>query len=126
MLRRSAPRRPRRLGEWSEARAVTFIVTLAATQNVTLAARRAGMSRKSAYALKSRDPAFTAAWAAAVTAGSRVRIEGDKVGEVRERRISRPLGDTRIADFDAELRDHFFSRIAATRGDSVARALVLP
>ena len=35
------------------------------------------MSRKSAYALKGRDPAFAAAWAAAMQAS-----EGDKVKEV--------------------------------------------
>ena len=115
MLRMS---RPRRLAEWSEAKAVTFIVTLAATQNVTLAARSAGMSRKSAYALKSRDPAFAATWAAAIEAGSRVRSEGDEVSEVSDPRISRLQGDTAIANFDAELRDHFFASLAANRRDS--------
>jgi hypothetical protein len=116
----SRPRCPRRFGECTEATAVTFIVTLAAMQTVTLAARRAGMSRKSVYALKSRDPAFAAAWAAAVTAGSRVRSKGDKVSEVSDPRFSSAQGDTRLANFDAELRDHFFSRLAANRRDSVA------
>ena len=63
---RQPPRRPRRPHEWSNAKAVTFIVTLAALRSVTLAAARAGMSRKSAYALKGRDPAFAAAWRAAL------------------------------------------------------------
>src|SRR4051812_36081217 len=67
------PPRPRRAGEWTPDRVVTFIVTLAATGSVTLAAREVGMSRKSAYALKARDPAFAAAWNAAVKAG-----KGDK------------------------------------------------
>jgi hypothetical protein len=57
----SRPRHPRRPNEWSPAKAVTFIVTLAATRSVTLAARESGMSRKAAYALKARDPAFAAA-----------------------------------------------------------------
>ena len=58
----SRQRRPRRTGEWTDAKVVTFIVTLAATQSVTLAARRSAMSRKAAYALKSRDPAFAGAY----------------------------------------------------------------
>ena len=64
----SRPVRPCRSGEWTQGRAVTFIVTLAATRSVTLAARAAGMSRKAAYALKSRDSAFASAWNAAIAA----------------------------------------------------------
>ena len=126
MLRMSRPRRPRRHGQWTEARAVTFIVTLAAGRSVTLAARRCGMSRKSAYALKSRHPAFAAAWAAAVKAGSQALSEGDEVSEVSDPRISSRQGDSRVANFDAELREHFFSRLAANRPDSVARPRALP
>jgi hypothetical protein len=44
-------RRPRRASDWTEAKAVTFIVTLAARKSVTLAASAAGMSRKSACAV---------------------------------------------------------------------------
>lgn len=75
----SRPRRPRRAGEWSSERAVTFIVTLAATRSVTLAARAAGMSRKSAYALRDRDPAFASAWSAAALAAFPRPVQGDKV-----------------------------------------------
>jgi hypothetical protein len=50
--------RPHRPGEWMAGSAILFIVTLAAKGSVTLAARAAGMSRKSAYALKKRDPLF--------------------------------------------------------------------
>lgn len=82
-------RRPRRSGEWTPEQAVTFIVTLAARRSVTLAARRAGMSRKSAYALKGRDPAFAFAWAAAMRAG-----EGDKVHEMEGVPVSRRYGNT--------------------------------
>ena len=60
MLSRHSFRRPPRVGEWSNDKAVTFIVTLAASLNVTLAAARAGMSRKSVYALRRRDPASAA------------------------------------------------------------------
>lgn len=90
----SRNRRPRRSGEWTSEHAVTFIVTLAATGSVTLAARRAGMSRKSAYALRTRDPAFAYAWAAAMRAVQEPALslskepalslsKGDKVDEVK-------------------------------------------
>jgi hypothetical protein len=74
----SRPCRARRNGEWSTGKAVTFIVTLAATRSVTLAARSAGMSRKSAYALKARDPAFARAWNAALAVKPSTKAEGDK------------------------------------------------
>lgn len=100
-LKLSRPRRPRRAGEWTADRAVTFIVTLAAAQSVTLAARRAEMSRKSAYALKGRDPAFAAAWAVALTAADDIRVQrlgrsrfkGDKVEEVHDPPVSFTQGD---------------------------------
>jgi hypothetical protein len=82
----SRPRRPRRVNEWTDERAVTFIVTLAAARSVTLAARAAGMSRKAAYSLKARDRAFAAAWAKAV--------EGYKMDEVDGPPISPGRGDT--------------------------------
>ena len=88
----SPPRRPRRPHEWNAGAAVTFIVTLAATGSVTLAARDAGMSRKSAYALRVRDHAFAASWNAALKAG-----KGHKVEEVHRPRISRSQGDNRTA-----------------------------
>src|SRR6476661_2055813 len=78
----SRPRRRRRPHEWSSARAVTFIVTLAATRCVTLAAQAAGMGRKSAYALKDRDRALAEAWNAALKASDanrpKARAKGDK------------------------------------------------
>jgi hypothetical protein len=58
--------RTQRAAEWSAGKIVTFIVTLAATRTVTHAACAAGMSRKAAYALRQRDPAFAAAWDAAM------------------------------------------------------------
>ena len=112
----SQPRRPHRSGEWTFDKAVTFIVTLAAMRSVTLAARRAGMSRKSAYALKHRDPTFAVAWAAAVRAP-----EGDKVDEVDGPRIRRGRGNKRLRSFDAELRDQFLSALTANRPAPVAR-----
>ena len=67
---RHTRQRPDSFHQWSNARVVTFIVTLAAQGNVTLAARQAGMSRKSAYALKDRDPVFASAGQAALGARS--------------------------------------------------------
>ena len=109
----SRPRRPHRFGEWTSDRAVTFIVTLAASRNVTLAARAAGMSRKSAYALRGRDSVFAAAWNAALSA----RREGDEVDEVDDPRFLSIRGNRRAAD--ERLRDAFFARLAqscSTRG----------
>jgi hypothetical protein len=102
--------RARRAAEWTAGKAVTFIVTLAATRNVTLAARAAGMSRKSAYALQHRDPAFAAAWASALAA-----VEGDKVEELEEPRIRRRRGDGQRAALrrrDERRRDLCFARLA--------------
>ena len=127
MLYLSRPRRPRRTGEWTEARAVTFIVTLAAHRSVTRAARAAGMSRKSAYALRRRDPAFAATWDAAWDAAAGRRFQGDKSDEVHDPPFAPPLGDSvtlrRSRSADAERRERFFANLAATR---VACAPALP
>ncbi len=105
--------RTRRAGAWAAGKAVTFIVTLAATRTVTLAARAAGMSRKSAYALRERDPAFAAAWDAAL--GAR---QGNKVDEVEDPPVSFGWGDSRPRTppaLDALHRDRYFARLAAIR-----------
>ena len=75
----SQTRRPRGSGEWASENAVTLIVTLAATRSITLAARQAGMSRQSAYALKERDSAFAYAWGcgnAGISAARREFVQG--------------------------------------------------
>ena len=105
--------------EWNAGKAVTFIVTLAATRSVTLAARAAGMSRKSAYALKRRDPAFDAAWRAALAPR-----QGNKVEEVEDPPVSPGQGNSRTLAAtrarrrasDTRRRDQFFARFA-TLGD---------
>jgi hypothetical protein len=111
----SGPRRPHRPGEWTSDGAVTFIVTLAATRSVTLAARAAGMSRKSAYALRTRDPAFAAAWNAAARAGAERPAEGDKVEKVHEPPVSRRHGDTLPSRIE---RERVFVRLIAALRDS--------
>ena len=110
----SRPRRPRRPGEWTSQQAVTFIVTLAATRSVTLAAHRAGMSRKSAYSLKGRDPVFAFAWAAAMHAA-----KGNKVEEVHEPPVSRAQGNAPPSRLD---RERAFDRLVAALRDSAPLA----
>ena len=131
MLQLSRPRRPHRLGEWTSDKVVTFIVTLAVSQSVTLAARSAGLSRKSAYALRARDPAFAGAWNAAVKARS-ARRQGNKTEEVREPPVSRGQRDKRTRvrrsisstahpdarGLDSIWRDRFFTRLAERIGES--------
>ena len=133
----SHPRRGRRSGEWNAGKAVTFIVTLAATRIVTLAAQAAGMSRKSAYALKDRDTAFAAAWDFAMKSGFAARL-GDKVEEVEDSPVSLGQGDNpqrgapstssnahcRLGrrERESKLRDHFFATLAARHRDSPALA----
>lgn len=60
--RSSAPR-------WSKGRTVRFLAVLAATTNVSEAARAVGMTASSAYERKRRDTAFAGAWAEALEIG---------------------------------------------------------
>ena len=53
------------VGGWSAARQRLYIETLAETGSVHLSAKAAGLSARSAYALRVRSPAFSAAWDAA-------------------------------------------------------------
>ena len=59
------PEPSRKAGGWSAARQRLYIETLAETGSVHLAARTAGLSARSAYALRVRSPGFAAAWDAA-------------------------------------------------------------
>ena len=64
----NTPAHPGRHDGWTPARQVTFLQALAATHSVAEAARQAGMSRQSAYALRARlkgEP-FDHAWTAAL------------------------------------------------------------
>ena len=122
MLSRHSVRRPPRVGEWSNDKAVTFIVTLAASLNVTLAAARAGMSRKSVYALRRRDPAFALAWERAIDAHrARARgsvIEGVKGNDLHNPPVGPPRGNAFAARArDAALRDSFFAALATRHPD---------
>ena len=61
------PEPSRKTGGWSAERQRTFVATLAETGSVHLAARGAGLSARSAYALRVRSPAFARAWDAALS-----------------------------------------------------------
>jgi hypothetical protein len=110
------PFRARRAHEWNSGKAVTFLVTLAASGSVTLAARAAGMSRKSAYALKDRDPTFDRAWQSALAARG-AHPQGDKVEEVDGPPNPSIQGDSRAIGreilWQSALRDSFFAQLAA-------------
>jgi hypothetical protein len=70
---RSSTARCIRHDGWTNARRVTFFVTLAATGSVTFAVASVGLSRKSAYALKRRDAAFASLWERALTMAGKTR-----------------------------------------------------
>lgn len=128
----SQPRRPRRAHEWSGSKIVTFIVTLAATRSVTLAARRSGMSRKSAYALRSRDPAFAEAWEAALGASKARNVEDLKAapvssgeGDIRTRATLSTMSKDRRR-LDELRRELFFARLSRLHGVSRPLARRVP
>jgi len=59
------PQPSRKAGGWSAERQRTFIETLAETGSVHVAAKSAGLSARSAYAVRVRSRPFAAAWDAA-------------------------------------------------------------
>lgn len=140
MLQLARSPRPHRAGEWTEAKAVTFIVTLAASRSVTLAAARAGMSRKAAYSLKRRDAMFASAWNAALSVAidpgrrfSRISVQGNEMDKVDNPPTKGRQGykNMRAPDgpFDALMRELFFATIAnhaGTKPRSLARGPALP
>lgn len=58
-----------KIKRWNEKRRQTFLAMLSETANVRRSARRVGLSKTAAYALKKRDPAFAQAWAEALEMG---------------------------------------------------------
>ena len=59
---------------WTGAKASSFLKLLAEHGNITRAAREVGMSRKSAYALRSRAPEFAHLWLVALAEYRRMRV----------------------------------------------------
>jgi len=73
---------------WTAERQAIFIATLRITRSITRAARAAGMSRKSAYALRLRPAGepFAAAWDHALGEGNKVdagHLEAVRSGPVK-------------------------------------------
>lgn len=60
---------PQRKDGWTAKKRELFLSELAATANVRGSARAAGMSDQGLYSLRQRDPAFRAAWDAALREG---------------------------------------------------------
>ncbi|MEN2786475.1 hypothetical protein ACFOKI_05590 [Sphingomonas qilianensis] len=70
--------RATRKGGWTTGKRTVFLATLAATCNVTAAARAAGKSDHSARALRKRDGEFSLLWAEALEVGYE-RLENELV-----------------------------------------------
>ena len=122
LLPTTANRRHRADG-WTEDRRVTFLVALAASGSVTFAAASAGLSRKSAYALKMRGAAFASLWTRSLAAASAARNEACRVAAKGNEDHNKPdplqpinFINRRKADIAA--RDRFFAGLEA--GLSVA------
>lgn len=71
-----APPRPTRHDGWTGERIATFLEVLADTGIVAEGYRAAGMSKTSAYSLRTRDPLFDAAWRAAQAKSRPVVADG--------------------------------------------------
>lgn len=65
-VRRKARVEPER---WTRGKRDIFLAELAQTANVSASARAAGMSERSPYSLRRRDPAFRSAWEDALDEG---------------------------------------------------------
>lgn len=92
---RSIQVRAPRFDGWTKARRAQFLGVLGTTCNVRAAAAAVGMGFGTAYALRLRDPAFAAAWAAALADGydrleeallaaAIAGLSGDFVAETRD------------------------------------------
>ncbi|WP_264938695.1 hypothetical protein [Sphingomonas caeni] len=82
----------------------TFLDHLAGSCNVTAAAKAAGVSTESAYALRRREEAFAAEWHAALLAGYAVletALLGHALGRSDDGTVAMPFGKL---DFEAGLR----------------------
>ena len=102
-VRRACPERSRRDG-WTAERQLDFLGELARTRSVTRAARAVGMSRESAYRLRSRGKSalFAAAWDRAMKSHKMVNFAGAPAEEISVDRVARhvQLRDLRPARGD--------------------------
>ena len=112
MRTRSTPHRRAPADGSTDRKRVGFIVTLAASGSVTFAAASAGLSRKSAYALKKRDCAFASLWKCALEAGESLRPGGSK-GDTANPRNTINIVNLRAPDrsIASAGRDRFFANL---------------
>ena len=69
-------KRPAARRDWTGAKEARFLAVLAATCNVTLAAKRARVANSTVYARRAKDAAFRDGWARAIAQGyARLEIE---------------------------------------------------
>ena len=101
-------RQARRDG-WTVPRRQVFLETLAATCNVTLSARIAGPSSRSARQLRERDAEFSALWDKALERGKE-RLREDLLAHALGHRSSGDNPDD--LDFDAPRREPFDPHLA--------------
>lgn len=101
---------------WTHDRRVTFCVALAASGSVTFAAASAGLSRKSAYALRKRDRGFASLWDRSLAAARAARREARRrafEGNEKQARPEpcRPINFINRRQADAADRDRFFAAL---------------
>lgn len=128
-----SPQRRIRYDGWTRTKRVTFLVTLAASGRVTFAARSAGLSRKSAYALKARDAAFAALWDRALDAFEAARrparrqpAEGDN-GNTAAASAAPSTGSTSRTSAQtiaAAERDRFFAALQMRQSGALFRTRI--
>ena len=117
-----SPGPPTRHDGWTKPRRVTFLVTLAASGNVTFAAAAAGLSRKSAYALRKRNGAFASLWDRSLAAATAARAEVRRRAAEGNKAHARPAPRRQVnlvnrRDADASERDRFFQSLRESGPD---------
>jgi hypothetical protein len=112
MRTRSTPQRRARTDGGTDCKRVTFIVTLAASGSVTFAGASAGLSRKSACALKKRDNAFASLWLRALEA-EKASHRGPVKGDTANPRDTVDIVNLRAPDRSivSAGRDRFFANL---------------
>lgn len=99
---------------WTAERQAIFIATLRISRSITRAARAAGMSRKSAYALRLRPAGarFAAAWDHTLDEGNKVgagRVEAVRAGPMKVT-VPRPAKETKVTNTGQSARAINFGR----------------
>jgi len=95
--------------DWTAAKEAHFLEALAATCNVTLAAKRVRVANSTVYARRAKDAAFRDGWARAISQGyARLEIE------TLERAINGEMRTIVHKDGSAEERVEYNDRVALT------------